>query len=811
MKDYQKPQQQSMDELALLRQQIDDLKAKLADRTSQVEQLSDRIALLESQLPSADRPKIQVRGLDVEWHPEEQCLLANLPVAMMWIDTTLASFMAGVQAMVGTERFVLALQSEGRKGVQADWDFMSQFPNFEQGLKELNRVAYVSGWGHWELVSLDWEEKQCRFRVKNSWEARYQKALGVCWGSAMVAGKLAGYCAKLFGTNCWSEQTAFSAKGDEFDEFFVHPSDRSIEEEIDKLLATDEATRADMAVALEKLHQQIGERERIEQELRESEQRFRATFEQAAVGIAHITEDGRWLRVNQRLCEIVGYSREETIGRTFQDITHPDDINNQQSYIHQLFSGEIQSYSLEKRYFRKDGSIVWINLTASLKRSTSGIPRYMIAVVEDISDRKLAQAELDRFFHLSFDMLAVASVDGYFKRLNPAWQKTLGYTLEELLAEPFLNFVHREDRSLTLVEVEKIQTGATIEYFENRFRCQDGSYKWLAWTAVPVITEGLIYCVARDITSAKQVESNLRSSEARERAKATQLELTLEELKQTQSQLIHSEKMSSLGQLLAGIAHEINNPVNFIYGNLCHASEYAEDILGIVQLYQHHYTNPTAEIQEEAEAIDLEFLMEDLPKLLSSMKVGADRIREIVLSLKNFSRLDEGQMKAINIHEGIDSTLMILHNRTKARGDNPGIEVIKEYGELPLVECYCGQLNQVLMNIITNAIDALEEQRSKGVGEIPRSPAIRIRTEMVDNNRVAIRISDNGPGMNENVREHLFDAFFTTKPAGVGTGLGLSISYQIIVEKHRGQLTCHSEEGKGTEFAIELPIRQQSS
>ena len=812
MKDREKSQKQLVDELARMRQTIENLNSKLADKTLELEGLSNRIVELESQLKPENNPQIQVCGIDVEWHPEEQCLLANLPVVMMWIDTTLASFMAGVQAMVGTERFVLALQSEGRKSVEADWEFLSQFPNFPAGFKELSRVAYVAGWGHWELLSLDWEQKQCHFRVKKSWEARYQKALGVCWGSAMVAGKLAGYCTKLFATSCWAEQTSFAAKGDEFDEFIVCPSQRSIEEEIDRLLLTDEATRADMAVALQKLRREMGERQRIEEELRESEQKFRATFEQAAVGIAHVGMDGRWLRVNQKLCDIVGYTREELLSKTFQEITHPDDIDRQTEYTGQLWSGEIQNYSLEKRYIRKDKSIVWIDLTVSIKRSSNGTPKYAIAVVQVINDRKIAQAELDRFFRLSFDLLAVVSVnDGYFKRLNPAWENTLGYSLEQLFAEPFINFIHPEDKSGSITQVENLQKGETLSEFENRFRCQNGNYKWLAWSAVPVMPEGLVYCVGRDITDRKEVESTLRNSEAKERAKSAELQRTLEELKQTQAQLIHSEKMSSLGQLLAGIAHEINNPVNFIYGNLCHASEYASDLLRLMDLYQQEYTNPSREIQEESDQIDLEFLMEDLPKLLSSMKVGADRIREIVLSLKNFSRLDEGKMKTIDIHEGIDSTLMILHNRLKARGDNPAVQIIKEYGNLPLIECYPGQLNQVFMNIITNAIDALEEHRSKKIAAKQISsncqlPSINIRTEVVSGSHIAIRITDNGPGMNEQVRIHLFDPFFTTKPVGVGTGLGLSISYQIIVEKHHGKLQCFSEEGKGTEFAIEIPI-----
>lgn len=289
------------------------------------------------------------------------------------------------------------------------------------------------------------------------------------------------------------------------------------------------------------------------------------------------------------------------------------------------------------------------------------------------------------------------------------------------------------------------------------------------------------------------------------------LEKTLQELKKTQGQLVQTEKMSSLGQLVAGIGHEINNPVNFIHGNLSHAHEYTQDILRLLEIYQEEYPDSTATIQEEAELIDLDFLREDLPKLLSSMQVGSERIREIVKSLRNFSRVDEAEYKPANIHEGIDSTLMILQNRLKGKSESCGIEVVKEYGELPPVECYPGQLNQVFMNLLTNAIDAFDEynQQSVSTQEFKATTSqIRISTQTLDSKSIAIHIADNGPGIPAEIVSRLFDPFFTTKPVGKGTGLGLAISYQIVVEKHHGELKCMSQLGKGTEFMIEIPVTQ---
>ncbi len=304
-------------------------------------------------------------------------------------------------------------------------------------------------------------------------------------------------------------------------------------------------------------------------------------------------------------------------------------------------------------------------------------------------------------------------------------------------------------------------------------------------------------------------------------AKHQFLEQTLAELKNTQSQLIQVEKMSGLGQIVAGIAHEINNPINFIHGNLTHTSQYIQDLLDVINTYQQEHPQRTPVIEDKLEEVNLDFLVDDLPKMLQSMKTGCDRIRTIILSLRTFSRLDEAAMKPVSIHDGIDSTLMILEHRLQAQLKRPAISIHRVYGQLPKVMCYASQMNQVLMNILNNAIDALElaySDRQKNAArqlvlvastateEIDCAPTIHIHTELLESNRIRIRITDNGPGIPETIRSKIFDPFFTTKPVGSGTGLGLAVCYQIVVAKHGGMLSFQSDLHQGTTFMIEIPV-----
>ncbi|MEM9541082.1 MAG: CHASE domain-containing protein [Cyanobacteria bacterium P01_E01_bin.42] len=360
--------------------------------------------------------------------------------------------------------------------------------------------------------------------------------------------------------------------------------------------------------------------------------------------------------------------------------------------------------------------------------------------------------------------------------------------------------VNLEDREWSLLILPKTAFSGTFGKLSGTFAIG------ILSTSILVV---YLFSSLRRSSQKEELLNALIHSEKQLKKQKESLEIALERLKNTQSQLVHTEKMSGLGQMVAGIAHEINNPIGFVSGNIDFALQYSQDIIKILNLYSQYYPEPDSEIQEEIEEVELEYILEDFPQILQSMQSGTKRIQEIVLSMRNFSRLDEANMKPANIHEGIDNTLTILQHRLKAKGKYPGIQIIRDYGDLPEVECNAGQLNQVFMNLIANSIDALREASDRD--ELTEAPKISVRSQTEGDNRVSIEIADNGLGIPEHIQSKLFDPFFTTKPVGKGTGLGLSISYQIVTEFHCGQLQCISAPGQGACFRIFLPLIQDAA
>ncbi|MEA5462550.1 PAS domain S-box protein [Leptothoe sp. PORK10 BA2] len=547
----------------------------------------------------------------------------------------------------------------------------------------------------------------------------------------------------------------------------------------------------------------ISARKQIEAALQLSQARTEAVFEQAALGFVEADMTSKKItRVNTLFCEMIGYNRAELAELTFLDLTHPDDRLASKQSMQQLYKGEIDRFTVEKRYVRKDGTWFWAETTVYLVKLPGNRAVYSLGLIQDITERKATQKMLS-LTKFAIDHTATNTFwlnqEGYFTFVNKAACEALGYSYDELthMAVWDIDVTGIQDR--WPAHWQSLQSDHH-QQFESIHQRKDGDCFPVEIVVDFLEFEGEQYNFAQatDITARKAVEAKMHQ-------KNQELEQTLAELQATQLQLVQQEKMSALGNLVAGVAHEINNPVGFVGGNLAELKSCLADLTNHLDLYQQQA--PAAEIANHARDIDLEYLLDDIPKMLKSMEVGCDLIRNISISLRTFSRTDKDSKTAFDLHEGLDSTLLILKHRLKANESRPAIKVYKNYGSLPEVLCFPGQLNQVFMNILANAIDALDENsQGKDYATLETQPNHIVITTELHQDQVLVRIQDNGPGIPETVKPHIFDHLYTTKDVGKGTGLGLAIAQQIIVETHGGEIVVKSNPGEGSEFALQLPV-----
>ena len=600
--------------------------------------------------------------------------------------------------------------------------------------------------------------------------------------------------------------------------------------------------------------------ERETRGLREKEALYRELVESAHCAIVRLDAQHQITYANPFTQRLLGYSEAELVGKPISNFLPPPAQESANPFLTAIEGSLVYPHpdiDCEAQILGSGGQTLCVAWRGKALIDLLGQVNGILCVGRDISDRagaevelRASESELRSLLAAMTDRIFVLDDGGRFLKAAPTspdstyrWNPT-GRTLAEVFdPEDAENFLEAIQKAIATQMPQTFEYSLTLEEKE----------VWFGASLSPMSADTVIW-VARDISDRVRVETELRSvaseleqrvherageiqqankqlqieivermqidealrqSEAREREKAQELEQTLEKLQLTQAQLVHTEKMSGLGELAAGMAHEINNPVGFIHGNLAHVRNNTQDLLDLVDLYQEEYPQANERIEEWIEEIDLEFLREDIYNMLASMENGTDRIRNIILSLRNFSRLDESGSKRVKICEGLESTLLMLQHRLHRHPNLPEIEIVREWGELPKIECYPSQLNQVFAHLIANAIEALDEQRPDWTDKpndderfpLGPHPSICIRTQVLEGDRIAISIADNGPGIPPEIEAKIFNPFFTTKPVGQGTGLGLSISYQIITEVHQGALTCVSEPGRGTCFKIEIPIR----
>ncbi|MEM9219348.1 MAG: AAA family ATPase [Cyanobacteria bacterium P01_F01_bin.150] len=549
------------------------------------------------------------------------------------------------------------------------------------------------------------------------------------------------------------------------------------------------------------------------QEIAQKESEYRSIFENVNDGLMLVNlKTGQIVAVNPRMCQMHGHTTQEFLALQPSDFIHANYVDEFTHFLDVLNQGE--EFYTQSVALRKDGHSFDAEVKA-VPLMYRGHP-HGLAVIRDISARQKAENALRKSEAKFRNLLSNLDEVVYRCQNDEAWtMEFISDSITDLSGYPATDFIGNQKRAYaTIIHPDDI--GWVEEAVANRLEQQQmfaleyriihrgGSIRWVTEKGKGVCNDAgelsHIEGVIIDISDRKKAEESVLQ-------KSRDLEQALTDLQQAQLQLVQNEKMSALGGLISGVAHEINNPVGCILGNVGATQDYINDLLGLLDLYANQYPEPGSDIEDELDAVDLEYVREDLPELMRAMKDSGDRIKSISTSLRTFSRADRDTKQAFDLREGIDSTVLILRHRLKANDQRPAIKVVTNYGNIPDVNCFPGQLNQVFMNILANAIDALDEvSQSRNFDEMKANPPrIMLRTSM-ENDQVKIAIADNGAGMSEEIKTRIFDHLFTTKQVGKGTGLGLAIARQIVVEKHGGTLAVHSEVGLGTEFLIRLPI-----
>ncbi len=717
-----------------------------------IKELKDTIAALEAQIKitpqslssAASQDTIVVNGIEIAWNIQAGvCAFRGLPVALMWVDTTLAGLMSGVAAMVGPERFALALQSEGRKSVESDWMLISRFPDFREGFAALHGNAAIAGWGDWQLIDYDTEKEQCIFRAYNNWEGMYQKTLGQCWGSSLLAGKFSGICSKLFSKNCWADQTKFVAKGDDYDEFIVRPSPRFIENEIQKLVYSDRATTADVAVAFKKLQES-------DEALRLSEERFRAIWNESFDGMRLIDKNGTIVMANNTFCNQIGKSIDELEDHSLDVMYDPIEGKNILSATVNNFLKKTIVPHFERELTLWNKRKVWFELSNSFIKLGTG-QEYLLSIFRDITERKQAEEAMQKsethfrtLFEKATDGIMFLSFDSKITMVNESFAKMHGYTVDEM-QKMNLKDLDTPDTSRRVSErISRLMSGETL-VFEVEHYHKDGHTIQLEVSANLVISENekIIQSFHRDIT-----ERNI-----------------------LQNQLLQSQKLESIGTLSAGIAHDFNNILNVIVGN--------------------------------SELLNKSSLDEKNIRRINAIASSATRGMHLVKQLLMFARKTKENYIPLFINDVVEDIAKLI-SETFPKTITVSLELDNN---LPKITADPNHMHQVLMNLSVNARDAMPSGGTlRYCASLQSGEILRKRFPEASTDRyVVLTVKDTGMGMDEETLRKIFDPFYTTKEVGKGTGLGMSV-VQGIIKSHNGFIDVRSKVNIGTEIEIYLPV-----